>query len=180
MRIKMPRIKGIFLGVKGIEEVRKSISSWAYISRQAVAQSMFTAAHAVYMPEVRDIIRRDKIIFRGELFQRLAARIAVVSLAEVSIEVGSLGVPYTKAVEVGTGPRTIDAAELQNLTEWVRLKLGVTDRVAAASIAGQIAAKIKRRGSMPHPHLLPAWKNKETEYWQDVQARLPAYYVFGP
>ena len=136
-----------------------------------MSRAMATSAQSILVPEIMRHIRANRSVFLG----RLIANIRVTSIAgpNPTIEVGSVGVPYAANVELGTGPRPIDAAEFARLVDYARIKNGVPFPYNY-NVAAAIANYIETLGNDEHPFIIPAWTLVRNAWIRDVLARVRA------
>lgn len=129
-------------------------------------KALFTSAMSKVVPQIKRKIRANRSIFRGELHQRTTARVGkslakgskVRTASSVSVNIGSIGVPYGINVEKGSPPQS---ASWSKIIEYVRKKMGLSGD-QANSVAAAIIKTIEDVGTIPHPFLIPTWEaNKE-------------------
>jgi len=135
---------------------------------------LHTSATAVLIPAIKQQVKENKSVFRGELHQRMASRTSVhTKRREPKIEVGALGVPYGTIIEKGSEPRLPTKREKEKIVEWCRKKLGLT-KPKARRLAGAIMYVIIHDGNKAHPYLLNTWRATKDQFWKDFTDRMRA------
>ena len=153
-----------------------------------VGLAMFTAAHAVTIPAIKQQIQKNRSVFRGELHTRISARSSVSSERDEKgksisgtmlsaddamnpvIEIGALGVPYAMNVEVGAPPHSPNP---KKILDYVKKKMG-KDGDEAKLIAAKIIDTIEEEGTKPHPFILNTWEVTAPIFMADTIARIRA------
>lgn len=156
---------------EGGDEITDAIKEMIRMAPEKTAKVMFTSAHAVLIPAIKQKIKANSSVFRGDLL-RVAARIKVEEFTP-TIEVGSLGVPYGTIVEKGSGPRHITKREKEKIVEYCRKKMKM-DLKRAKRVAGGIVHTLMTVGNKAHPYLVPTWEATKTQYWKDFSDRMVA------
>lgn len=155
------------ISVFGLEEAIAKLTKLATEMPEQVVAAMYTSALRVLVPRIKDQIKENRSVYRGELHQRISVR-AVLSGLNPYIEVGAIGVPYSLQVEKGRGPHTPD---YDKLVDYAEKKMGYSKERAPA-IALAIMNTIKAVGTRPHPFVEPVWESSKDDYWRDVKRRL--------
>jgi hypothetical protein len=148
----------------------KEIKRLIALAPKVAAQALYTSAHAVLIPAIKRKIKDNKSVFRGELFQRVAARTIITADREPTVEVGSLGVPYGLNVEEGAGPHSPDA---DKILDYVKKKMSIPEP-GASRVAASITASIESSGTKAHPFIEPAWNERRDEFFADFVNRMKA------
>lgn len=152
-------MSGIILDMRwdGLEKYSAVLMSALAKSPLLVGRIMYTEAIGILVPAVRQRLRANRNVFRGQLIQRVAARYRhTVTKNSVAVEVGSLGVHYGIDVQEGTPPRTLSPAEKKKIREWVRLKMGRRGKLLDQQTAAVIKT-IESSGTKAYPYLDEAW-----------------------
>lgn len=160
----MPRqIVNMRLDTRGvrIEDLTRLIES------RMVAQILQTSVEAVMLPEIRRIIRDQKMVYLGTLFSKISAETKFTSKRSVSeVEFGAIGVDYGMAVELGTKPHT---APFSVILDYVKRKMKPRN---AHAYARRVWQTIQKRGTKPHPFVIPAWNRRQKALVDDYVTRL--------
>lgn len=175
---------GFTLELIGISPITERLSKWIERSPQVTAQAMYTSALAILVPAIKKEIEENYSVFRGQLHQRISARVTITSATEAGLEVGAIGVPYSLNVEEGAPPHEPND---DTILEYVRKKLGVKGKklgkkggydVSASdyALARAIVETIKRKGTLPHPFLIPAWEKTREAWLTDTVKRLVVFF----
>jgi hypothetical protein len=131
-----------------------------------IAQSLFTSALNILVPEMRKNLKKNNNIFDGTLFQRIGV-VAGAGAGTVWVDVGSIGVPYGLNIEKGQPPG-LDQ-DLNKLIRYAKLKLGSkTPQLTGAKLKKSIEAK----GTPAYPFALPAFKAREKDLVNDFIGRI--------
>lgn len=162
-----------------MSEIRKAFTAKSVAVYPLAAQAMFTTSHAILVPAIKQRIRSNKSVFRGQLISRIAVR-SVVKQENPTIDVGALGVPYAADVELGQPPHS---ADLTKLVEYARKKMGYpktprekkkSKRPSADAVAVAIWKTLRKHGSKPHPYIMPTWDAVKGQFAVDFFRRYGA------
>lgn len=164
---------GMSMKWEGIEKVTAKLTAAASAMPTLTGQAMYTAAIRVLKPAVQQRLRDNRSVFRGQLMQRVSARVVVAVGGSVTIELGSLGVPYGLDVEQGAPARKVGSSEAKAILEYARKKMGYEGDKAHA-VAAAIIETIETTGTKPHPYLEPAWEASKDAWLKDTLARIKA------
>lgn len=167
----MPPPTSFKMDLLGADKAIATLKEWVVKAPLVVAQAMRTSALHLLVPAIRQRLRDNLSVFRGQLFQRVAVRTGIKkgwAGKEPYIEVGSFGVPYGLNVEKGSPPHEPDVSKIR---EYVRIKKGIPGD-AGIPLVNAIVATIKAKGTKPHPFLMPAWEATRTFLVQDALSRV--------
>jgi len=164
----VPTLTGI--RVDGIPDVTGKLSKLSAAMPRLVAQALYTSAIFILKPAIQTRVRANRSVFRGQLFQRIGARVVSRDPLAPAIELGALGVPYGMAVEEGAPPHSPDAAKL---LEYVKKKMGFKGE-AALYVYAAVYATIRDKGTIPHPYIMPVWDAASGIFVTDALGRLRA------
>jgi hypothetical protein len=159
--------------MEGLEKIIATLERMTKDAPRATAQAMYTAALRILTPEIRQNIKNGMHVFRGQLHQRVGARLRKATRGgEVAIEVGSLQVPYGAFVELGWRPGE-DTVDEDKIREYVQKKMQVP-MPEGEPLVRAIIRTLETRGGAPHPFVMPAWDTRRDEWLADTLARLRA------
>jgi len=137
-----------------------------------VAQSMRTSGEYVLVPAIRNILRKNHSIFTGELHSRQTVSAGMKDGGKTPyIDVGAAAVNYGLAVEKGTGPHKPNENRIR---EYARKKMGYSG-VMLDQVTAAIMDTIEAVGTVPHPHVMPAFDANKSKFFQDIVRRMNAW-----
>lgn len=148
------------ISLEGMNEVLAAMRKVAPQVQQATMKGLQEGGLAI-IADAKDNLRQNHSVVTGLL--RASGKVQKISDEE--LEVGFFDTQnkegYASYVEYGR--RAGRFPPLQNLAAWAYKKFHLKDWKAANALGFQIARKIARQGSTPHPYFVPAVnKNKET------------------
>ena len=148
------------ISVEGMNEVLAAIRRVAPQVQQATMKGLQEGGLAI-IADAKDNLRQNHSVVTGLL--RASGKVQKVD--DETLDVGFFDTQnrqgYAEYVEYGR--RSGRFPPLQNIAAWVYKKFHLKDWKTANAIGFQIARKIAREGSTPHPFFGPAIeKNKET------------------
>lgn len=148
------------ISVEGMNEVLAAIRRVAPQVQQATMKGLQEGGLAI-IADAKDNLRQNHSVVTGLL--RASGKVQKVD--DETLDVGFFDTQnrqgYAEYVEYGR--RSGRFPPLQNLAAWAYKKFHLKDWRAANALGFQIARKIAREGSTPHPFFSPAIeKNKET------------------
>lgn len=148
------------ISVEGMNEVLAAIRRVAPQVQQATMKGLQEGGLAI-IADAKDNLRQNHSVVTGLL--RASGKVQKVD--DETLDVGFFDTQnrqgYAEYVEYGR--RSGRFPPLQNLAAWAYKKFHLKDWRAANALGFQIARKIAREGSTPHPFFGPAIeKNKET------------------
>ena len=148
------------ISVEGMNEVLAAIRRVAPQVQQATMKGLQEGGLAI-IADAKDNLRQNHSVVTGLL--RASGKVKKVD--DETLDVGFFDTQnrqgYAEYVEYGR--RSGRFPPLQNLAAWAYKKFHLKDWRAANALGFQIARKIAREGSTPHPFFKPAIeKNKET------------------
>lgn len=165
----MPKPKGIRFEID-ISEVDKKLREFVTKYPETIQRIMYEQALVILVPAMREHLKVNKSIWRGELFQRINVQIVQGEEKFPAVDVGAIGVPYAWHVEKGQPPHSED---LDKMTEYIKAKHRVDGDIARRMAAAALRT-LEAVGSKPHPYIVPAWEETKAVYSSAVFARIAA------
>ena len=155
------------ISVEGMNEVLAAIRKVAPQVQQATMKGLQEGGLAI-IADAKDNLRQNHSVVTGLL--RASGKVQKVD--DETLEVGFFDTKNQEgyAAYVEYGRRSGRFPPLQNLAAWAYKKFHLKDWRAANALGFQIARKIAREGSTPHPFFGPAIEKNKENIVKRVQA----------
>ena len=154
------------IGVEGLEQVLKAMRKSAGLFQQAAMKGLRKGGMDV-IADAKTNLRQNHSVVTGLL--RASGKVNKVD--DETLEVGFFDTQnqegYASYVEYGR--RAGRFPPLQNLAAWAYKKFHLKDWRAANALGFQVARKIAREGSQPHPYFGPALEKNKNNIVKRVQ-----------
>jgi len=157
----------IEVNVKGLVKVTAKLERLGKTYLKLVVEVMEESAIAVVVPAIQLNIIRNGQVFKGR-YLRSQIAVSGVKGREPFMTIGAVGVLYGKALESGAPPHSPKPSKIR---EWVRTKMGLTGGRLTA-VTDSVIDSIKKKGTNPHPNVLPAWNSNKERFYANFVARM--------